>query len=149
MSTAAPRPVRVFVYDARLVLALANHARHLALKRVFGVSRNEANLLTGVFVIGAAEATFATARKALNTRPMSARDASIGALALREAALALGGPAARPVPRFGALVALAAVGGVAFPSARRAAHGARVAEQRIRERRTHTYEAMHRPKPLS
>jgi hypothetical protein len=139
---AESRAARVFLYDARMVLALANHARYLTLNRVFGVSRDQANLLTGVFALGAAEATYATARKALHAPGLSADGASIGALALREAALAVGGPGSRRVPGFGALVALALAGGVALPSLRRGAHSVRMAEQHLRERRMRMFDAM-------
>ncbi len=141
--TSDARAARVFLYDAGLVLTLANHARHLVLSRGFGVSRDQANLLTGVLVLGAAEATYATMRRALHS-PVSARGASTGALALREGALVLGGPAARRVPGYGALVALALAGGVALPLLRRGAHRARTAEQNQRERRKRAFEAMRR-----
>jgi hypothetical protein len=142
MSASESRAARVFLYDARMVLALANYARYAALNRAFGVSRDQANLLTGVLVIGAAEATYATARKALRAPALSADGASIGALALREAALAVGGPDSRAMRGFGPLVALALVGGVALPSLRRGAHGVRMAEQRLRERRMRMFDAM-------
>jgi hypothetical protein len=141
------RAARVFFYDARMVLALANHARYLALNRLFGVSRDQANLLTGVFLIGSAEATYATAKRAFHS-PIEARDASLAALALQEAALALGGPAARRMRGFAPLVALALVGGVALPSVRRGIHGARMAEQHLRERRMRAFEAMRRATTL-
>jgi hypothetical protein len=142
------RAARVFLYDARMVIALANHARYLALNRVFGVSRDQANLLTAVFLIGSAEATYAAAQRAFHS-PFEARDASLGALALQEAALALGGPDSRKVRGFAPLVALALVGGVALPSVRRAAHGARMAEHRLRERRMRMFEAMREASPLA
>jgi hypothetical protein len=142
------RAARVFIYDARMVLALANHARYLALNRVFGVSRDQANLLTGVFLIGSAEATYATAKRAFRS-PIEASDASLAALALHEAALALGGPGSRKVRGFAPLVALALVGGVALPSVRRAVHGARMAEHHLRERRMRAFEAMRRATTLT
>jgi hypothetical protein len=135
------RAARVFLYDARLVLALANHGRYLALHRIFGVSRGQANLLTGVLLIGAAETTAVAARRMLHPR-LDGTAASVGALAVREAALAVGGPGARQIRGFGPLVGLALIGGVAVPSLTRAARGVRAAEAHLRERRMRAFAAM-------
>src|SRR3954451_931576 len=152
MTAPAPeyRAARVFASDARVVLALANHARYLALRRVFGVSREQANLLTFVLALGATQAGYTTARRVVQSPlHLSGTDVGLGAFAVREAALVVAGPTARDVPGLGVLVAFAMIGGLAFPSLRRAAHGARIAEQRPREPRVRAFAAVRGVAPPS
>jgi hypothetical protein len=120
--------------DARLALAILNHVRYDALRWAFGVNREQANVVTVLLVLGAAESVYEGARRIPGLRPsISGVDAAIGAVALRDAALgAVGGPAGRQIPGFATLVAGAALATVAIPSLRRAAARARAAEQRIR-----------------
>jgi hypothetical protein len=123
---------RLFVADSRLALGVLNHLRHQALNRVFGVSRGQANLLTAVLLLGAADGTYEAARRATGMLRISGPDAVLGAAALREAALGVAGPSTRAVPGAGTLLALAILGGLAAPSLRQAAHRMRAAEQRLR-----------------
>jgi hypothetical protein len=119
--------------DSRLALAVLNHLRYQALNKAFGTSREQANLLTAIVVLGAADAVYATGRRVAGTRPPLTRsDAAIGAVALRDATLGVAGPGNRAVPGFETLVMVAVVGGLAVPTLRRAAHGMHVAEQRLR-----------------
>ena len=123
----------LFLTDSRLVLAVLNHLRYQALNRAFGVSREQANVVTAVLLLGAADGTYEATRRLTGKRPhVSGTDAAIGAVALRDAALGVAGPSARAIPGFGALVALAILGGVAAPGLRRTAHRVRAAEQRLR-----------------
>jgi hypothetical protein len=132
-STPAFGTGQLFLTDARLVLAVLNHLRYQALNRAFGTSREQANVLTAVVLLSAADAGYETARWIAGLRPgVSANDAAVGAVALRDAALGIAGPSNRRVPEFGALVALAVLGGLAAPSLRRAAHRMHAAEQRLR-----------------
>ena len=48
-------PSQLFLADSRLALVLVNHLRHKALQRMFGVSRDQANVLTAVLLLGAAK----------------------------------------------------------------------------------------------
>src|SRR5512133_3775250 len=57
---------RLFVSDTRLALGALNYARYETLRRVFGVSREEANLLTFVLALGGTDA--ATRRAAGSPR---------------------------------------------------------------------------------
>jgi hypothetical protein len=123
---------RLFLADSRLALGVLNHLRHQALNRVFGVSRGQANLLTAVLLLGAADGTYEAARRATGMLRISGPDAVLGAAALREAALGVAGPSTRVVPGAGTLLALAILGGLAGPSLRQAAHRMRAAEQRLR-----------------
>ena len=86
--------------DARLALAILNHVRYDALRWAFGVNREQANVVTALLVLGAAESVYEGARRIPGLRPsISGVDAAIGAVALRDAALgAVGGPAGRADP---------------------------------------------------
>jgi hypothetical protein len=124
---------QLFFTDSRLALAVANHLRYQALNRVFGVSREQANVVTAVLLLGAADGVYEAARRVTATRlRVSGTDAAFGAIALRDAALAVAGPSARTTPGFGTLVAFAVLGGIAAPSLRRTAQKTRAAQQRLR-----------------
>lgn len=123
----------LFLTDSRLVLALANHLRYEALNRAFGVSREQANVLTAVLLLTAADGAYEAARRIPGMRPgVSRLGAATGAIALRNAALGVGGPTSREVPGFATLMAVAVVGGLAVPGLRRTARRMRAAEQRLR-----------------
>jgi hypothetical protein len=141
-SHAAPRAARVFLGDTRLAVTALNEGRHYALNRAFGVSREQANLLTFVLALGAADGAYATTRRVLHGPfPVSSSDATLGGMLMREAALGVAGPAARKVPFAGALLTAALVGGLAVPGLRRAAHEIRAAESRVRRQRMAVYAA--------
>ena len=131
---------QVFLSDSRLVLTVLNHLRYQALHRVFGTSREQANMLTVVLLLGAADSAYEAARRISGMR-LRASDAGLGAIALREAALGVAGPGARQVPGFGGLVALALLGGLAAPGLRRAVKRIRAAERRVRRARVRRYAA--------
>src|SRR5215207_10993559 len=124
---------QLFMGDARIVLGMLNHMRYQALNRAFGVSREQANVLTAVMALGAADAAYESARRVTGLRPgVSRGDAALGLLAVREVALGVAGPSVRQVPGLGALVVLAFFGALAAPRLRRAAQSARAAQQSLR-----------------
>jgi hypothetical protein len=139
-------PGRLFITDARLAFALANHLRYAALQRAFGTSREQANALTFVLALGALEVTHQTARRVFRFRPVrvSGTDAAMGGYVLREAALGIAGPPGRELPMFGTLVTAAVIGRLGLPGLRRAARGLRTAEQRVRLERIERYLAARR-----
>jgi hypothetical protein len=140
---------QLFLTDSRLVLTVLNHLRYQALERVFGTSREQANALTAVLLLGAADSTFAATRRIRGMR-VHASDAGIGAIVLREGALGIAGPSAQAVPGFGALIAFALLGGLAAPSLRRTAHRMRAAEKRVRRARIARYAALRdRARPVA
>ena len=49
---------RLLLADSRLTFAVLNDARYRTLNGVFGVSREQANLLTFVLLVGAADAAY-------------------------------------------------------------------------------------------
>jgi hypothetical protein len=139
METKAPFGTpQLFLTDSRLVLTMLNHLRYQALNRVFGTSREQANALTVVLLLGAADRAYEAGRRITGMR-LRVSDAGLGTIALREAALGVGGPSARAVPGFGALVAFALLGGLAAPGLRRTAQRMRAAERRVRHRRIMRY----------
>jgi hypothetical protein len=132
---------QLFLADSRLIFLVLNHLRYQALHRVFGVSREQANLLTVILLAAVADGAYHSARRVTHIRPrVAGGDAALGAIAVRDTALRLTGPAGREIPGFGALVVFAIAGAVALPGLRRAAHGIHVAEQSMRaaERRVRT-----------
>jgi hypothetical protein len=131
---------QLFLTDSRLVLTLLNHLRYQALNRVFGTSRAQANALTVVLLLGAADSAYEGARRIAGMR-LRVSDAGLGTIALREAALGVAGPSARAVPGFGALAAFALLGGIAAPGLRRTAQRMRAAERRVRLARIARYAA--------
>jgi hypothetical protein len=138
---------QLFLTDSRLALAVLNHLRLQALNRAFGMSREQANVLTAVLVLSAADGAYEAARRIGGIRPhVSGTDAGIGAIALRDVALGVAG--GREVPAFGSLVAFAVVGGLAAPTLQRTARRMReaerqlrAAEQRVRHERIRRYVA--------
>jgi len=97
------------------------------------VSREQANVVSAVLLLGAADGAYEVARRITGTRlHVSGTDAALGAFALRGAALGVAGPSARAIPGFGSLVAFAVLGGLAVPGLRRTAQRMRAAEQRLR-----------------
>ena len=131
---------QLFLTDSRLVLAVLNHLRYQALNRAFGVSREQANVVTAALLLGAADGAYEAARRITGTRMrVSGTDAALGAFALRGAALGVAGPGARAIPGFGSLVAFAVLGGLAAPGLRRTAHRMRAAEERVRRQRISRY----------
>lgn len=135
-------PAKLFFTDSRLALAVLNHLRYQALNRVFGASREQANVLSVVLLLGAADGTYEAARRIGGMRShVSGSNAALGGLALREAALGIAGPSTRQVPHAGTLLALGIVGGLAAPSLRRTAQRLRAAEDRVRHERIARYVA--------
>ena len=112
---------------------MLNHLRYQALNRTLGLSREQANVLTAVVLLSAADGAYEATRRITGMRPhVSGADTALGAIALREGSLSMAGPSVRAIPGFGALVAFAILGGFAAPALRRTAHKVRAAEQRLR-----------------
>ena len=146
LPSAELRTGRLFLADSRLAFAFANHLRYLALRRVFGVSREQANVLTAVLLAGGAEAAYLGARTVVRAPlRVTGADAALGGAMLRESMFGMAGPASRETPMFGALLALGLLGGLAAPRIRRAMSRARATEQRLRRARISQYAASRRP----
>jgi hypothetical protein len=110
---------RLFFGDAAIVLLVLNDLRHRIVGRVFGVSRDDSNLVTVVAIGSAAVAVHSTAARVRSIRRYpSLPDTAMGAAVLREGALGIAGAPSRAVPFAGALIALALVGRSARPMLR-------------------------------
>ena len=111
-----PGFARLFFGDAGIVLLLLNNARHRLVARVYGVSRDDSNLVTVVAIGSAAVAVHGTAARVRRMRLYpSGPGSAIGAAVLRETALGIAGEPSRTVPFVGALVTFAVVGSSCRP----------------------------------
>jgi hypothetical protein len=133
---------RLFLADSRLALGALNYGRYQALNRVFGVQREQANLVTFVLLLSAGPPAVAGLWRAVRAPLAMATgmNAAVGAFALREATRGVAGPGASEVPHVEALLALAVAGGLAIPQLRRALRAVREAEHRVREQRGSMYD---------
>jgi hypothetical protein len=118
--------VRLLISDARVALLLVDEARCRTLERLFGVSRQQANLATLVAIGVIADATHETVRN-LITGPGGPRrtDAWIGAGVFEEAFRGVAGPGSRDTSWLGPLVATALIGAWARPAVRGSLRGVR------------------------
>lgn len=130
----------LFLADSRLLFVVLNQLRYRALHRAFGVSREQANLLTLVLAIVGTQGTLTRAGRIVRAPlQISRMDTAIGAFTLREAAVGMAGRDAREVSPFATLLTIALVGGLALPAARRTAHRLRAVEHRLRTLRESQY----------
>lgn len=134
---------RLALADARLALGALNYARYETLRRVFGVSREDANLLTFVLALGGMDVGLRGSRHAIGvTRKLSGADSAMGGFALRTAVLGITGQSARDVPPLlGTLLAAGMLAGLFLPGLRRAAVRLRASEHRVRLERERRYSA--------
>jgi hypothetical protein len=136
---------QLFLTDSRLAFELVNSARYALLRSAFGMSREQANIVTVVGALVAADAAYETARRFVRSPfGVTRADVVLGGFAMREAAFGVTGPGSREIPLFGTLVAGAVVAGLAFPGIRRAARRLRASEQQLRQQRISTYQAVRR-----
>jgi len=136
---------RLFLIDSRIAFAVLNHARYFALNRMFGTSREQANVLTAVLAVTAAGAAYESGHRMLRAPlRVSGADLAMGGFVVREAALGVVGPGYRNVPGLGALVAFGVIGSLGVPRLRRAARQLRAAEERVRAQRMSRFDAVGR-----
>jgi len=143
-TAASPRPGfgagQLFLADSRLAFAVLNHVRVRALQRAFGISREQANLLTLVLLLTTTHGAVATAGRVVKAPlRLSGKDAAIAGFSMREAGIGIAGPAAAEVSPFATLISIALLGGLAMPALRRSARRLRDVEQRIRLLRERQY----------
>jgi hypothetical protein len=131
-------PGRLFLADARLALAVLNRARYMALARTLGVSREQADVVTFVLVLTAADIAHDVAKRLPRVRRPSPESTALGMLGISSAVHGVAGPASRDIPHFKPLLAFAMIGGLAAPSIR-AFQRARASEQRLRTERIRRY----------
>jgi hypothetical protein len=114
---------RLLVTDLRIAYLLANEARYRALERVFGVSRDQANLLTFMLLVLAADTVHDKVERALHGVGGPTRsDALLGTAAAIGLMDEIAGGPDQETSLSGPLVALALVGALSAPAVRRSMH---------------------------
>jgi hypothetical protein len=131
---------QLFLADSRLAFAVLNQLRVRSLQRAFGISREQANMLTFVLALTVGHSAAITAGRVV-TAPLrlSRTDGVIGGFLVREGAIGVSGPAAAEISPFATLVSIAVLGGVALPTLRRSVRKVREIEHRVRLMRQRQY----------
>jgi hypothetical protein len=125
--------------DLELVIRLGNEARCRAVERLFGVQRDQVNIVT-LIALGLAAQGAHNGLKRIAAPGVPARgDALLAADVAREVLLDIAGPAARQAPYFAGLLAFALVAHGARPMVHEVLRGARDASRHARAAFTHRY----------
>jgi hypothetical protein len=131
---------RLLVSDVRVALLLVDEARHRAVERVFGVSREQSWQVTLIALALVAHATHEKSDQLLKGPGGPTRsDVVLGAAGLRELLTWISGQSSRDTPLVGSLVMVALVGTLVRPGVSRAAHGIRTSSHRARLSFKHRY----------
>jgi hypothetical protein len=115
---------RLFASEVIIAFLLLNEIRHRLIARLFGVSREDANIVTAV-AIGSLPTAIHDRVEQVTVRRPSVVDVAIGAAVLKEAVSGLAGDSSKDIPFFGGLVAFAVLGKSFHPILRESLHGAR------------------------
>jgi hypothetical protein len=124
---------RLFPSDPRVAFVLLNEARYRAMQGVFGVRKDQVNIMTLVATMMLAEAVrrqTQVLRRGL--RGPTRADVILGDGLLNALGQQIAGPYSQEVPLFAALIGSAAVGTVATRVLRQAAHDMKAASRRIK-----------------
>lgn len=131
---------RLLVSDVRTALLLLDEARYRAVRRLFGVSRDQSWAVTVIGLALLASVAHDKAEQMLRGPGGPTRaEVMLGAAGLRELLVGIPGPASRDTPLVATLLAIAVVGAVVRPGLSRAAHGIRTATHRARHSFNHRY----------
>jgi hypothetical protein len=110
--------VRLLMSDLRLIFLLINHGRYSMIQRLFGIGRDQANLLTLVMAMALADGARVKARRVLTGPPLpGAGDLLLAGGSWREVLSYAAGAPANGTPLFGTLLSVAIIGGTAGPAA--------------------------------
>jgi hypothetical protein len=132
--------VRLLVSDVTVALLLVDEARHRAVERLFGVSREQSWLVTLIALALLASAAHDKSDQLLKGPGGPTRsDVMLGAAGLRELLTWIPGPSSRDTPLVGTLVMVGLVGALVRPGVSRAAHGIRTSSHRARLSFNHRY----------
>lgn len=130
---------RMLVSDVRVALLLMDEARYRAVKRLFGVSRDQSSAVTLIALAVLAQAAHEKSDQMLRGPGGPTRsDVALGAAALRELVW-IPGPPSRDVASIGTLMLIAMAGALVRLGLSRAAHGIRASSHRIRQSFNHRY----------
>src|SRR4051812_32326876 len=128
-----PGPGRLIFGDATIVFLPLNEVRHRVMARLFGVSRKDSNIVTGVAVaVTAAGAQSAAGRLHRMAKRPSGADTAIGAVVLKETAHGIAGDWSRGTPLFATLIVFVVLERSFGPAVRGALHTAGASLHNIR-----------------
>jgi hypothetical protein len=131
---------QLLVSDIRTAWLLLNAARYRALERVFGVTGEQANLLTFVALLMLAEGGFERTHRLLDDAgPPSVADSVLGVATVRAFGQMIAGPTSRETPLFGTLVTIAVVGSFLRPALVRGSREFAQFSYQAREAFSHRY----------
>jgi hypothetical protein len=132
--------IRLLASDATTLALLLNEARYRTMERVFGLSREQANLATIVLLLGVTAATRESAIKAMKAPGgPTVPDVALGIGIMREALQGVAGPSFDKTPLFGTLLTLAALAHISRPVASRTMHVVHSRTHRARLAFEHRY----------
>jgi hypothetical protein len=115
--------IRLLTSDLTTLALLLNEARYRTMQRVFGLSREQANVATVVLLLAATAATHEKAMKAVKAPGgLTVPDVALTVGVAREAMHGVAGPSFDKVPLFGTLLALAALAHISRPVVSRTTH---------------------------
>ena len=130
----------LLVSDVRVALLLVDEARHRAVERLFGVSREQSWQVTVIALVLLASAAHDKSDQVLKGPGGPTRsDVVLGAAGLRELFTWIPGQTSRDTPLVGSLVMVALVGVLVGPGVSRAAHGIRSSSHRAQLSLKHRY----------
>jgi hypothetical protein len=123
---------RLLVSDVRVAFLLINRARHLAIARLFGVPRDQANLVTLIAVMVLAERAHEKAHRLIGGPSLpSAGDGLLAGASLRELLCGFAGAPARDTPLLGTLLTIAVLGGTVGPTASKSLRAVGTSSHRV------------------
>ena len=124
---------RLFLGDSIIALGLLNEARHRTIQGVFGVRRDQVNLMTAIAALTLAEAAHQkTERLRSGLRVPTRGDVILADGLLNALGRGIAGPYARETPFFTALIGAAAVGAVAARVLQHSSRDIKAASHRIK-----------------
>ncbi len=131
---------RLLASDMRVGFMLINHARNRTVARLFGASRDQANLVTLVAAMVLADTVHERIQKMLRGPSVpSLGDGLFAGGSLRELLWGVAGPPARDTPLSGTLLTLAVLGGTAGPAAFKSIRAISGSSRRIHHGFRHRY----------
>lgn len=116
--------------DIRTTFMLLNALRHRVIEEVFGLPREQDNLLTLVALVMLADAVAGGTRRLRNVRGPAFGDGMLAAGALGEVLSSVAGPSSRKTPMAGTILTLAVAGGAAGPAVLKSLRGVRTSSHR-------------------
>jgi hypothetical protein len=131
---------RALARDMRLALLLGNEMRHRALARVFGTSREQANLITFLAALTLMQAASDRWRRMVSgPHAPSLGDDVLATASLRELLSGVAGLPSNESSQLGTLLALVFLGGLGGPSIARSVRGVRAGSARLDRGFRHRY----------